>query len=646
MALVISYYTNVETSETLSMHCIDSKRNMMALRIVLLIIFSLPQSVQCSTQPYNRTLLMQLQKLLAEAEWDSLHLLCDVGARECPAEDVISVHPAVYISTDLTSHSLIVQMFEQYAAPTTLNWLVFCDNCEILLKVINIFEDTHNIHGYFTYRYQWILVSSDSSLDTVEANLGNIMNLVVLASDLTMRTGMFGHKRYLQKINCARFNTEKFCLQKQQIFPNIYNGYNNVTMVFTLVPWATYVIREPSGTYSGYYVRLMEMMAEFLNFTLHMVEPADGQYGVLKNGQWTGMIRKLVDKEADIAGPLTLSHERSLYATPMRVIAMHTHEVVIYHKPEPIAVSMEILVRPFSTKVWLVFFGAFVGTMIPFHLSQILTFLTNGGLQSRRTQTIGFCSQRGDYGAYILRSTLYQGSTWDPSRISTRIIYSMYTIGWIVVMAIYTASLVSLLSVKKEIIPFRTFAELGAINEYKLGVEGGTIFYDVLFRNNFTKDNPIYYLKAKVTRDSKQDPSVITSDYDVLENRLITEKYAIFSLTEVFNSLAARSCRVAILKEKGQRVSDGFMLRKNSAYADDFDRALSKIQEGDLDKDLRKRFLPKPKQCSTNLNNVSLENIHGFLYILFGGLSIAFITLIGENFYCSQLFQLVFRRVK
>ena len=281
------------------------------------------------------------------------------------------------------SRSLIVQMFEQYAAPTTLNWLVFCDNCEILLDVINVFEDTHDLHGYFTYRYQWILVSSDNSFDIIEANLGSIMNLVIVASDLSMHTGMFGYKRYLQKINCARCNVENVCLQKQQVFPNIYNRYNNITMVLTLVPWSTYIIKEPSGTYSGYYVRLMEMMAESLNFTLHTIEPADGQYGVLKNGQWTGMIRQLIDKEADIGTALTSSHERSLFVTPMRVSVRHAHEVVIYHKPEPIAVSMEILVRPFSTKLWLVFFGAFVGTMITFHLSQILIFPTNFDLSNK-----------------------------------------------------------------------------------------------------------------------------------------------------------------------------------------------------------------------------------------------------------------------
>ena len=57
----------------------------------------------------------------------------------------------------------------------------------------------------------------------------------------------------------------------------------------------------------------MEIKDESLNFTLHRIEPADGQYGVLTNGQWTGMIRQLIDKEADIGTALMLSYERSLF---------------------------------------------------------------------------------------------------------------------------------------------------------------------------------------------------------------------------------------------------------------------------------------------------------------------------------------------
>ena len=709
----------------------------MDLRVVLRVLFILSAissvGVQCSTQTYKATLIMHLQKLLAAVEWDTLHLVCDMGITECSAaEDVLSVQPAVYVSTDFRNESLIVQMFEEYAAPTRLNWLVFCDNCDTLLNVINVFEDTHELQGYFTYTYQWILVPRSRNLGRIEANLGNIMHLVVVSSDLTFYTGMFGEKRYLQEVNCKKCWSETPSISRKQVFPNIFNGLNNITLVLALVPWPPWTIKKTSGQYSGYYVRIMEMIADTLNFTLSIIQPDDGQYGVLKNGQWTGMMKQLVHKEADIITGLMVTHERSLYVTPMRVFVRQTNSVFIYHKPEPIAMSAEILVRPFSTQVWLIFISVLVGTLIAFHLSQILKFQkiqksdgsqilerqnaslfshvnqdtqndddtlwstrkqqeehvpqrnhialtaiqshinqkiqTDRDLQEERQRTA--CSpyanelknrkesqedkhptaertdQRGDFGACILRSTLNQGSTWDPFRTSTRLIYSFYTLGWIAIMAVYTGSLVSLLSVKKEVIPFRTFSELASNNEYKLGLLWGSMAYDYFFRNNFTEDDPMYHIKEKIIRDTKHDPIELLTDVDYHYERLNTEKYALFSYTTEFETFATTSCRVAMLKQKIGMSYDGFMLQKNSAYEKDFNRVLSKIQAGDVDKDLKKKFWPKPKQCATNLNNVSLENIQGVLYILFGGLGVAFIALLVENIYCSQFYQWMFRRIK
>ena len=37
-----------------------------------------------------------------------------------------------------------------------------------------------------------------------------------------------------------------------------------------------------------------------LNFTYTLIKPSDGQWGVLKNGKWTGMIGALQRKEVDI----------------------------------------------------------------------------------------------------------------------------------------------------------------------------------------------------------------------------------------------------------------------------------------------------------------------------------------------------------
>ena len=37
-----------------------------------------------------------------------------------------------------------------------------------------------------------------------------------------------------------------------------------------------------------------------MNFTYTLIKPSDGQWGVLKNGRWTGMIGALQRKEVDI----------------------------------------------------------------------------------------------------------------------------------------------------------------------------------------------------------------------------------------------------------------------------------------------------------------------------------------------------------
>ena len=41
-----------------------------------------------------------------------------------------------------------------------------------------------------------------------------------------------------------------------------------------------------------------------LNFTYTLIKPSDGQWGILKNGKWTGMIGALQHKEVDIGNHL------------------------------------------------------------------------------------------------------------------------------------------------------------------------------------------------------------------------------------------------------------------------------------------------------------------------------------------------------
>ena len=41
-------------------------------------------------------------------------------------------------------------------------------------------------------------------------------------------------------------------------------------------------------------------LQDIMNFTYTLRKPSDGQWGVLKNGKWTGMIGALQRKEVDI----------------------------------------------------------------------------------------------------------------------------------------------------------------------------------------------------------------------------------------------------------------------------------------------------------------------------------------------------------
>lgn len=49
----------------------------------------------------------------------------------------------------------------------------------------------------------------------------------------------------------------------------------------------------------GYSIDLIDEIAKLLNFRYEFYLVADGQYGSLKNGQWNGLIKDLLDRVGD-----------------------------------------------------------------------------------------------------------------------------------------------------------------------------------------------------------------------------------------------------------------------------------------------------------------------------------------------------------
>ncbi len=121
------------------------------------------------------------------------------------------------------------------------------------------------------------------------------------------------------------------------------------------IVWAPFVMRSYPGsnaTYSGVYMEFLQYIAEEMDFTYTLREPADGQWGSKVNGTWTGLVGMIAQNEADlIMAPLAnniLRHE---------VMSFTDHPVVTFSNTVllkmPVPSNEDILPKPFRPSTWL-----------------------------------------------------------------------------------------------------------------------------------------------------------------------------------------------------------------------------------------------------------------------------------------------------
>nr|XP_053651462.1 probable glutamate receptor [Cherax quadricarinatus] len=102
-----------------------------------------------------------------------------------------------------------------------------------------------------------------------------------------------------------------------QEHPGTYRFEGGASMVVSAVHWPPHVVvtEDASGRLSieGPLANLLDTLAASLNFTYHIVKPADGSWGAkFKNGTWSGMVGQVLQQEVDIAlGPFGITESRS-----------------------------------------------------------------------------------------------------------------------------------------------------------------------------------------------------------------------------------------------------------------------------------------------------------------------------------------------
>ena len=568
-----------------------------------------------------------INDVINAVHWNKLVILCDQTYEYCPGEKLFSTRPSSYHILDLQNTSLLVTKFEGIYKLSQMNWLVFCSDCVPLLSVINAFESSHQLQGYFTHMYQWILVTNFAQTKPhLEEHVGGITNVALLDVNIennlhlntnnNLYTAMFGSVRYFDLVR-PHDN-----YSSADIFPNLVNGFSGAKLKLCVVPLEPFIIQKSEGVYTGYYIKLLELMAEELNFTFTVYEPEDGLYGNIEDGEWTGLIKELIDKKADLAAALSVSPERSRVVDHPNTAIDVDEYVIIYHKPDPIFMSLYILSMPFQQAVWMCVVGTLAAASVMFLLSHYL-----------HSKWEGTHCKTFQYGTYIFQSTISQGSTVQPIHQSMRIVYGVYSLGCIILITAYTGHLVALLVLKHSPVPFNSILQLAYNTEYTLGALGGSSSASDIVDCDITSGSPMAELQAKLLRDADKDPSVLSPVYEDHIQRLLTQNYAFYGTRSMYDALAEQYCSVSAMKISGNVLAN-YMLQKNSVYTLALNNMLVKTGESEVDVKLIKEFWLKPKECVENDDQVvHLENISGVFYVLSVGISFSFAAFIAENIF-------------
>lgn len=139
---------------------------------------------------------------------------------------------------------------------------------------------------------------------------------------------------------------------------------NTVYRVFTVVQ-APFIIRDenaPKG-YKGYCIDLIDKIAELLRFDYDIKEVEDGKFGDMNdNGEWNGVVRKLIDKQADIGlGSMSVMAERETvidFTVPYYDLVGITILMLQPHTESSLFKFLTVL----ETNVWLCILAAYFFT--------------------------------------------------------------------------------------------------------------------------------------------------------------------------------------------------------------------------------------------------------------------------------------------
>ncbi|XP_053667056.1 ionotropic receptor 25a [Anopheles marshallii] len=444
-----------------------------------------------------------------------------------------------------------------------------------------------------------------------------------------------------------------------------------VYRVYTVVQ-APFIMRDPAAPkgFKGYCIDLLNKIAEIVEFDYEIREVEDGKFGNMnENGEWNGIVRKLIDKQADIGlGSMSVMAERET------VIDF----TVPYYDLVGISIMMQLPSTPSSlfkfltvleTNVWLCILAAYFFTSF---LMWVFDRYSPYSYQNNREKYKNDDEKR-EFNIkeclwFCMTSLTPQGGGEAPKNLSGRLVAATWWLFGFIIIASYTANLAAFLTVSRLDTPVESLDDLS--KQYKIlyaplnGSSAMTYFQrmadieakfyeiwkEMSLNDSLTAversklavwDYPVSDKYTKMWQAMLEAglPNSLEEAVQRIRNSTSASGFAFLGDATDIRYQVLTNCDLQMVGEEFSRKPYAIAVQQGSPLKDQFNNAilmllnrreLEKLKEQWWKNDDVQNKCEKPDDQS---DGISIQNIGGVFIVIFVGIGMACITLLFEFWY-------------
>ncbi|XP_015923374.1 glutamate receptor ionotropic, kainate 2 isoform X2 [Parasteatoda tepidariorum] len=424
-------------------------------------------------------------------------------------------------------------------------------------------------------------------------------------------------------------------------------GTTNITLKVTTIESTPYVMMKKdknqtgNDRFEGFCIDLLKTIADLIGFSYELYIVPDKKFGAenTTTGEWNGLVREIIDKNADLAmAPMTINYARESvidFTKPFMNLGIG----ILFKLPKSMPSRLFSFMSPLAVDIWLYVLAAYalvsccmfiVARFSPYEWQNPHPCVSDSDVMENQ-----FSLANSFW--FTIVTLMHQGCDLNPKATSTRIIGAMWWFFTLIMISSYTANLAAFLTVERMITPIESVEDLAEQNKIAYGtLEGGSTM-------TFFRDSKIETYQ-KMWRFMENRPSVFVSSYEEGVKRVLEGNYAFLMESTILDYSVQRDCNLTqvggLLDSKGY----GIATPMGSPWRDKISLAILDLQEKGVIQMLYNKWWKssgvscarEDKNKEGKANSLGVGNIGGVFVVLLCGLAVAFVAAIIEFFWNSR----------